>query len=223
MSNLIIIFAKQPIPGQTKTRLTPVLSPDEAAHLYHAFLMDKLASLAEVNADAAIAYYPAEGYDYFNAIASDFYLLEQAGATLTERLSNAVLYGFDQGYQRVMVADGDSPTLPPSYLNIVFDLLDEADVALGPAEDGGYYALAMNQPYTALFDIAFSTPTVAEDTAAIADELGLTMLWSEYVWYDVDEPQDIGRLYHDMRNLISPTSHSVATLIEKYPQLLEFD
>ncbi len=220
MADLIIIFAKQPIPGKTKTRLTPLLTREEAAHLYHAFLLDKIASLAKVNADVAIAYYPAAGHDYFAAIAPGFHLIEQVGSNLRARLSDATLWGFDQGYSGVMVADGDSPTLPPDFLNEMFELLNEADVVIGPAEDGGYYGLAMNKPYIDLFNITFSTPNVAGDTAAIAEEMGLNLSWYENEWYDVDLPNDLTRLYDDLEGRVTPTAHYLSTLIEKYPDLI---
>lgn len=221
MSNLIIIFAKQPIPGQTKTRLTSVLTADEAANLYHAFLLDKIASLEHLDADAAIAYFPPEGQAYFEAIAPHLYLTQQTGPDLTARLSQAVEWGFAQGYDQVMVADGDSPTLPTEYLNEAFATLTRVgvDMVLGPAEDGGYYALAMKQPYTDLFNITFSTEFVAEDTLAIAAELSLEAIVLA-AWYDVDEPQDLTRLYRDLDGTDSPTAHYLRLLIDNYPHLL---
>jgi hypothetical protein len=70
-------------------------------------------------------------------------------------------------------------------------------VVLGPAEDGGYYLLGMNQPHAHLFaDIAWSTSDVAAATRARADELGLEVVTLP-TWYDVDDAASLARLVAD--------------------------
>ena len=81
--NVLIVVAKQPVPGQTKTRLVPPLSFEQAAALYEGFLRDTLDLMrAMPNARRVIAYLPHEARDYFAQLAPDFDLLPQTGDDL---------------------------------------------------------------------------------------------------------------------------------------------
>ena len=90
-ANALLVIAKRPTPGQTKTRLTPPLTAEQAAALYECFLVDTLDLVRRVPAmDPLIAYLPAEARAYFAALAPDFGLVLQEGAGLGERLDNAL-------------------------------------------------------------------------------------------------------------------------------------
>ncbi len=196
----LVLMAKQPAPGHTKTRLSPPLSPEDAAELYRCFLLDKLAQMHQVDgADLAVAYWPATARDYFADLAPGFELIRQAGANLAERLRNVFDLAFDRGYAQVMAIDGDTPTLPAGYLRQGFRRLDDpaVDVVLGPCEDGGYYAIGMKRPHPTLFDVTMSTPRVVEDTLARAAAAGLRMALLPR-WYDVDTPADLERLEEEL-------------------------
>jgi len=189
-------MAKQPIPHRTKTRLYPAVSPQQAADLYACFLRDKVEMMRRVpNTACAIAYTPADAHDYFATLAPDFVRYAQQGADLSERLKHIVQNAFDEGYGQVMPIDGDSVTLPASYLAQGFDCLSraEVDVVLGPSDDGGYYAIGLKAPHPYVFDVEMSTPTVSRDTIRQAEQNGLHVaLLPE--WYDVDTPTDLQRL-----------------------------
>ncbi|MFQ5854998.1 MAG: TIGR04282 family arsenosugar biosynthesis glycosyltransferase [Anaerolineae bacterium] len=193
-------MAKQPAAGGTKTRLSPPLSLDDAAELYRCFLLDKLAQMRRVEmASLAVAYWPAAAQDYFADLAPGFELIPQVGNDLAERLRNMFDTAFDRGYDQVMAIDGDTPTLPASYLRLGFLRLGDptVDVVLGPCEDGGYYAVGLQGPRPALFDVTMSTPDVVEDTLALAGAAGLHV---ELLpgWYDVDTPADLARLVAEL-------------------------
>jgi rSAM/selenodomain-associated transferase 1 len=195
-ARLLMLMAKQPKANHTKTRLSPPLSPGEAADLYRCFLQDKMAQMREVGgATPAIAYAPAEGRAYFEALAPGFVLIEQRGENLAARLRNVFDEAFAGGYGQVAAIDGDTPTLPSGYLAEGLSALDDpsVDVTLGPCEDGGYYTIGMKRPHPTLFDVAMSTAQVTRDTLKRAAEAGLTVhLLPE--WYDVDRPDDLRRL-----------------------------
>ncbi len=195
-SNALLVVAKRPAPGRTKTRLTPPLSPEQAAALYECFLRDTLDLVRRLSDVApAIAYLPAEEQAYFEALAPDFELLLQEGDDLGERLDNALTRLLVTGYQHVAIMNSDGPTLPLACMTGAFDALaGGSDVVLGPCDDGGYYLIGLKQPAPRLLrEVRMSTPDVLADTLAIAAEDGLTVELLP-TWYDVDDAESLERL-----------------------------
>ena len=195
MAACVIVFVKNPVPGQVKTRLTPHLSPERAASLYQAFLVDWCNALSTIfTAHRVIAYTPPEGLDALQTlIGEDPVYIPQAGASLGERLIAAARWARDQGYAKFLFVGSDSPTLPIQYVERALDLLESRDVIIGPSVDGGYYLIGFSKHGAALSiptifeDIAWSTEVVFQQTLgkiqAVNAQLGLLP-----PWYDVDTP-----------------------------------
>jgi rSAM/selenodomain-associated transferase 1 len=197
MKRALIVVAKRPAPGQTKTRLCPPLTPRQASELYRCFLLDTLDLVARVDGvQGLVAYLPLDAQDYFRAVAPPgFACVPQQGAHLGERLDRALRLVLAQGYEQVVVMNSDGPTLPLRFLEDAFRRLEDprVDVVLGPSDDGGYYLIGLKRPCSALFDVTMSTPRVFEDTRARARESGLTLVCVP-CWYDVDVAEDLERL-----------------------------
>ncbi len=199
MRQALLVVAKRPTQGQTKTRLTPPLSAEHAAELYECFLRDTLELARAVsNVERLIAYAPVNERGYFEQLAPDFDLIPQIGANLGERLDNALTYCLRQGFTRAVIVDSDSPTLPPCYVASAFEELDAADVVLGPCEDGGYYLIGLTNPEPRLLrEVQMSTPNVTRDTLALAKEKGLRVALLPQ-WYDVDTRDELERLEREL-------------------------
>jgi uncharacterized protein len=195
----LLVMAKRPFPGNTKTRLTPLFDADAAADLYACFLQDVLDLVRRVpHVTPFIAYSPldAETAAYFQALAPDFQLIPQVGDTLGERLDVVLSHCSHNGYAQVAAMNSDSPHLPAAYVADAFARLDNpaTDVVFGPCEDGGYYLIGWKRPYPSLVrDVQMSTDHVLDDTLAIAAaaRLNVSLLPA---WYDVDEADDLLRL-----------------------------
>jgi len=200
MDNALIVVAKKPVPGRTKTRLCPPLTPQAAADFYRCLLLDTLALVNRLKiADSSVAFTPDGACPYFRSLApSGFRLVPQRGVDLGERLANALDHHFRLGYQRVVIMNSDGPTLPLGCLEEAFAGLDRADVTLGPGHDGGYYLIGMERLHPDLFEgIAWSTEQVIPQTLAICRRLGLSVHQLPE-WYDVDVGEDLARLRHDL-------------------------
>jgi rSAM/selenodomain-associated transferase 1 len=210
MTNALLVVAKRPFPGHTKTRLSPPLSPRDAADLYEHFLRDTLDIIRLVpEVQPIIAYLPQGEESYFRSLAPDFALLPQRGDNLGARLDNALTHCLMDGYQKAVIMDSDSPTLPAAYLLQAFTALDEADVVLGPCADGGYYLIGLNHPQPRLLrEVQMSTPHVIRDTLILAAEEGLTVTQLP-LWYDVDTAVELDRLQLELTSL--PTERAAHT------------
>lgn len=201
--NALLVMAKEPAAGQTKTRLSPPLTPEEAADLYGCMLRDTLDAVREAAQAKAltpfIAYYPEEAKQFFRELAPDFQLVLQRGKSLAERLENVLSAVQAQGYDRVVAINSDSPSLPAAYLVRAFEELDDPinDAVFGPTDDGGYYLIGWKRPYPRLLrEVTMSTTHVLDDTLAIArqERIEVAVLPA---WYDIDEVADLERLRAD--------------------------
>ena len=216
-SNALIAVAKQPAPGQTKTRLSPPLTLEQSSALYEAFLLDTLNQMRQVHeAQRVIAYLPLGARDYFHRFARDFELSPQNGHDLGSRLDHALTSYLSQGYERVVIMDSDSPTLPSVYLSKAFNALtDGADVTLGPCDDGGYYLIGIKKPTPRLLrEVQISTPTVTADTIALAEEEGLKVSLLP-TWYDIDDASSLLRLMKEVENVDSNVARHTRRFLEQ--------
>ena len=199
---LLVVMAKEPVPGQVKTRLFPQLSPREAADLYSLFLkdtMDEMSTLKDI--DMALAFTPGHTGDAFASVASkDFLLFAQHGKDLGERMCNIFIEKLKEGYEAVSIINSDSPDLPSSLIDESFRLLSgQADVVFGPCHDGGYYLIGMKKSNPELFmGIPWSTGNVLSRSLEIAGQIGIkTALLSP--WNDIDTFQDLIRFFDKCR------------------------
>ena len=200
MDSALIVVAKKPEPGQTKTRLCPPFTPEKAAEFYQCLMVDTLALMARLGSvDRTVAYTPSSALAYFEKLAPDgFRLVSQEGADLGERLANALDHHFEQGYRRVVIMNSDGPTLPLAHLEEAFSRLDTADVTLGPGHDGGYYLIGMKRLHLALFEgIAWSTEQVIPQTLDRCRQLELAVHQLPE-WYDIDVVADLVQLRRDL-------------------------
>jgi rSAM/selenodomain-associated transferase 1 len=209
----IAVMAKAPQAGRSKTRLTPRLSPAQAAGLSAAFLRDITENIAAAaraeRIEGFIAYAPAgtEGlFDGHLALGTGLILADGTPPMPDDvtGFGRCLLQAIDtllaQGYSAAVVLNSDSPTLPTGYLVRTAALLaapgDRA--VLGPAEDGGYYLLGLKQAHAHMFaDISWSTEHVAAQTRARAAEIGLELV-EVPPWYDVDDEAALERLVAEL-------------------------
>jgi uncharacterized protein len=198
MSNTaLVVMARYPEIGKTKTRLARAIGHSEAVRLYAAFLTDLAQRFAEQDYDLHWAYTPAE-VDYQTFIGSlapggQMWSFPQQGPELGARLHHVFKWTRTQGFERTIVIGSDSPHISREIIVNARAALDEADVVLGPADDGGYYLIAMRKPYDVFSGIPMSTSVVTDMTIAAAQRQGLTVRLLEPL-FDVDELPDLLRL-----------------------------
>jgi rSAM/selenodomain-associated transferase 1 len=172
----LIVFVKHPAPGQVKTRLVPVLGEELATALYRALGETILEATVPGPGEyeRLVFFAPEDAAEGMRAWLPGLRLLPQAGANLGERMAGAFARAFERGATRVAIVGTDAPAVSRATVVEALEALDAADVVLGPAEDGGYYLLAVSQPRPELFEgVSWSTSTVLEETRSRADRGGL--------------------------------------------------
>jgi rSAM/selenodomain-associated transferase 1 len=197
---VLVIMAKQPAVGRTKTRLCPPLTPAEAAALYEAMLRDTIGLVAGLEGvRLAVAVTPPEATDAFRRISPpDAILLPVAGADIGDCLNQVLGRLLADGHSQAIALNSDGPTLPAAYLRQAIAQLDGADVVLGPSEDGGYYLIGLKQPRLELFrEIKWSSEQVTAQTLARAKAMGLSVALLP-PWYDVDTAANLDRLWAEL-------------------------
>lgn len=196
----LIVFFKWAKSGGVKTRLTPPLSPKEAAKLYQAFVCDtfaKVRKLKQVSVFGFVAGKVGDGGELETLLQRmSIPLIEQVGRDLGERMRNAFLWVFEQGFSQAVIVGTDSPDLPLERIHTAFDTLTQSvpAVCLCPAEDGGYVLLGMNRYFPEVFEnVPYSSNETYRATLRQVCQLSV-QLFVFPRWYDVDTSSDLWRL-----------------------------
>jgi rSAM/selenodomain-associated transferase 1 len=195
----LVIIARYPEAGKTKTRLARTIGHEEATRLYQAFLTDLAQRFAGGEYHLHWIYTPP-GVDFAAFVARltpsgahSMRCFPQEGTDLGTRLHAAFELTHARDFQRTILIGSDSPHISMATIDRARAALDEADVVLGPAEDGGYYLIAMRRPYDVFTGIPMSTSAVMRMTIELAESQGLTVRLLEPL-LDIDELPDLLRL-----------------------------
>lgn len=187
------IFAKQPVPGQVKTRLSPPLSAAEAAELYAVSLRETL-DRCQAAGLAPVLFYAGDR-DYFQATFPGVELLPQVDGDLGRRMHDALRQLLAPATCRGAALIGsDSPDLPLEVLRGAFAALATHDCVVAPATDGGYVLIAMRRLCRELFEqVPWSSSEVLMVTRSKARQAGVR--YQEIPgWEDVDDLPSLHRL-----------------------------
>ena len=194
---VIAIMARAPS-SQGKSRLIRDLGATDGAGLRLALLRDTLESISPVPARKAVLYTPPDceteirGLTPFPAV-----FLPQRGLTLGERMREGARDLLTSGFDAAVLIGSDLPTLPPAHISAALDILMRRGevLVLGPAEDGGYYLIALTQSRAELFEhIPWGTSLVLQRTREAADALEIPVETIP-LWYDVDSAPDLRRVW----------------------------
>ncbi|CCG98985.1 hypothetical protein FAES_0974 [Fibrella aestuarina BUZ 2] len=186
----LIIFVKNPIPGTVKTRIARTVGNDRAVQVYR-HLLQHTQQITRYTPYTKAVYYadfinPGDGWNgYEKAL--------QVGDDLGERMANAFREQFAARAEKIVIIGSDCLTITEDHLAQAFRALDQADVVIGPATDGGYYLLGMKRLHDDLFiDMPWSQPDLLDRTKALLAANGQTVaLLPELT--DIDEWADYER------------------------------
>jgi rSAM/selenodomain-associated transferase 1 len=188
IENALIIFAKNPIKGKVKTRLSNALGNEKALEIYTKLLSLTYKHTRNLNHDKYL--YLTEFIDnnlYDNAYTKKL----QLGSDLGLRMLNAFNELFDKGHKKIVIIGTDCPSLTEKLIDKSFDELNRVDVVLGPANDGGYYLIGLKNPLDYLFvNMVWGNEKVLQNTIKrIIENQSTYFLLKELV--DIDDEKDL--------------------------------
>ncbi|QSE97469.1 TIGR04282 family arsenosugar biosynthesis glycosyltransferase [Fulvivirga lutea] len=190
MTDHLIIFAKNPELGKTKTRLGNKLGDDVALAVYYNLIHRTQEVTADVNV-TKIVYYSSfvDREDSWDNIT--YKKKRQKGENLGVRMAQAMKDSFEEGATKVVLVGTDIYDLTSNIIQTAFNELDDHDVVIGPAKDGGYYLVGLSKPVYSIFDLdSWSHSEVYNETMALINQANLSS--SVLVELnDIDEPEDL--------------------------------
>jgi rSAM/selenodomain-associated transferase 1 len=201
------VFAKFWEPGRVKTRLAREIGDQVASEIYRLFLEIIVKDFAQIPCQRLLAFSPPDRQEEFEGLAGSHWELTsqiplQPSPTLDlgERMDRFFAERFSQGARRVVLLGSDSPTLPISMIETAFVQLRQKQVVLGPAVDGGYYLIGMNEYLPQVFaNVRWSSPQVLDETKRNLQAARIDYaLLSEY--HDIDDWQGALLLAEELRN-----------------------
>ena len=186
LMNAVALFLKAPVLGTVKTRLAKSLGEASALLAYRRmveFLLGRIGKNGSIH-----IHYAAESLDPMMVwLGKDYRYIAQLGDGLGARLTNGMETEFANGANKLIFLGGDCPFVDQETIEKSFIALDSNDVVIGPAVDGGYYLIGMNQNRPELFEgIHWGSETVFAETVKICRSKGLSH-WILPEMSDVDD------------------------------------
>lgn len=183
----LVVFLRLPESGKVKTRLAATLGHEEALEVYKKLVSITLDIVTRSEIPAYLFYtdgLPATGekdalFSYHIQVDGDL------GSKMADALSFVLTL-----HKKALIIGSDCPGLTPEILHTCCRSLDEKDIVLGPADDGGYYLLGCSELHPALFvNIKWSTPSVLEETIEKIEGANLSYCLLEKL-HDIDTEDD---------------------------------
>ncbi|MCL4177247.1 MAG: TIGR04283 family arsenosugar biosynthesis glycosyltransferase [Verrucomicrobia bacterium] len=214
---ILVVFTRYPLPGRAKTRLIPLLGAGPAASLQRKMTEQTVhvarCLSARKGVRVEIRFDGASTRAMRHWLGSGLRLRSQGEGDLGQRIARGFDTAFASGNQQVVVIGTDSPELDPSLLAQAFGALEQSDLVLGPARDGGYYLIGLNRSAPGLFGgIPWGTEQVLSATLSCAARLGLRHALLPAL-DDVDRPTDLP-VWERVRRRASTLAVIIPTLNE---------
>jgi rSAM/selenodomain-associated transferase 1 len=183
----LVLFTRYPEAGKAKTRLIPALSAESAAEIHRQLAERTVSVMRDSGFPIEIRFTGAPKAGFETWLGDDLIYVEQGDGDLGERLLNAV------PEPPVIFVGADCPDLRADHLQHAAKALEDNDIVIGPAEDGGYWLIALAARYGWLFtDMEWGTDAVLPETLRRLDAKGITPVLLETL-ADCDRPEDLDR------------------------------
>lgn len=190
---LFIQLAREPVPGMVKTRMLPELSPEQACELHRELVFWTARILTGAGLGCVELHVTGNPRSPLFAQCEGLgvsAVLPQLGKHLGERMYRALEQGLER-YSKVILVGSDSPQITRDYLAGAIESLDNTEVVLGPAEDGGYVLIGVNSLDPRWFEeMEWGSNTVFAETVERFEASGTS--WQPLpVLQDIDRPEDL--------------------------------
>ena len=191
----LIIFTRYPEPGKTKTRLIPALGTEGAANLQRQMTEHTLSQVKQLQKTSAISCEVRFAGGHLQLMQEwlgyDIAYQPQGEGDLGSRMAQSFYNAFQSGAEKVLTIGTDCPDVNAQILAEAFKQLQQCDLVLGPAVDGGYYLIGLQRSVPELFiNIDWGTSQVLQQTIDTAQTLNLLVNYLPLL-ADIDRPEDL--------------------------------
>jgi rSAM/selenodomain-associated transferase 1 len=185
----LIIFTRNAVHGTVKTRLAATIGDDRALQVYQWLIGHTFSVTKRIDVKKAVFY--SEFVATADVWDDSYFKTVQQGADLGQRMSNAFKAILKNNRTKAVIIGTDCYDLTEAIIARAFEQLNNYDVVIGPAFDGGYYLLGMKAHHPTLFEnINWSTSAVLNETLARCNESALTYCLLP-VLDDIDDEKDL--------------------------------
>ncbi|MGB5686595.1 MAG: TIGR04282 family arsenosugar biosynthesis glycosyltransferase [Candidatus Electrothrix sp.] len=206
--SVIVLFTRYPQAGKVKTRLIKHLGPQGAADLHSRMTKQVIRRLRPALTAGSVRSVQLQVYycggtkqEIQTWLGSDIPLARQQGNDLGERMQYAFEQTWQQGPEKVLLIGSDCPGMNPAIITSGLEYLQQHDLVLGPASDGGYYLIGLSarlkkekRNYADLFqNIDWGTDQVLAQTLIRAHKNNLSFALLPQL-HDIDRPEDLVHL-----------------------------
>jgi len=195
---MLVVFAKAPVPGEVKTRMSPALSAETAAAFYREMLLDVLEeterTCAALGLAGGVTVSPASACEAFGRfVPARLRVIAQCAGDLGTRMAFEVERALATGAGKVVLRGSDNPALGADEVERLFDALDRCEISVSPDRDGGYGAIGLRTPPGQIFEHAMSHHAVLSATLERARRAGLRVEKTKGS-FDLDTVDDLVHL-----------------------------
>lgn len=206
--------------GKVKTRLGASIGMRRAARIHQIFVRHLCVELRDVGTARLICLAPiarrSAVTDMLESLPNqpDWNIVDQGDGDLGERMQRWFKAQLAGDQSRAILIGADCPTITPELIQKAWQRLQDHDIVIGPAADGGYYLIGTSGSWSELgtrleslfHDIPWSTPEVLKMTKTRANEAGLSLTELETM-EDVDTIRELDRLVHRLGSADSSRQH----------------
>lgn len=195
MTETLIIFSRYPEAGKTKTRMIPALGAVGAAELQKQLTEHTLKNAKALQRSRAIniqVHFTGGDTQLMTEwLGDNIEYIPQVAGDLGTKMYSAFTNAFNRGSTKAVTIGIDCPDIDPTILETAFNSLERDDIAIGSANDGGYYLIGLRQGIPQLFEnIDWGTNMVLKQTKIVIEQLSLSTYYLATL-SDIDRPEDL--------------------------------
>jgi uncharacterized protein len=225
MNDAVIVFARLPFEGKVKTRLASTLGDEFALKFYKAcsqHIFNECRKIAK-SGTSIYVFFPAEDKNnrMIEWAGNDFRFFSQQGNDIGIKMLNAFKMVYSQGIKKAILIGTDIPDISSEVLYKALKALDNNEVVIGPAKDGGYYLIGMKRLYESLLGTNnWGTNKVFTETL---NQLRINNISYELTpeFYDIDTEENLkcwmsvqqGNEINPVREFVKEYNKSIKTII----------
>ena len=215
----LVIFCKRPMLNQGKQRLVQDSNAESAFNVAQALLSCAIEDANNWQGPVVIAYADHTDREWTQSLTNKAQVIEQLPQGDVGNLGDRINYVDSQlrarGHQELIIIGTDAPTLNNKHFQSIIHVLNNHDIALSHADDGGVVIMANKKPWPILTNLPWSTDKLSHALFTLCQQQPLTVQYS-LSGYDIDYIADLKKLFIDLQSDTRPARQALLQIINKF-------